>query len=82
MANETVFPLRSPGAQQVRAAREAAGLSQIAAAHLCLLSAQPRWAEYENGERNIDDARWQLFLLLTNLHPTLRVAKRKKAAQS
>jgi len=57
--------MKAPTPAEIRARREAAGLTQAQAAELVHLGAQPRWAEYENGERNIDLARWELFLIKT-----------------
>lgn len=57
---------------QVRAARLRAGLTQEQAAYLVHLSSAVRWSEYERGVRQIDPARWELFLLLTNQHSRLR----------
>jgi len=51
-----------PKPAEILAAREAAGLTQEQAAELAMLGAQSRWAEYENGTRRIDPARWALFL--------------------
>jgi transcriptional regulator with XRE-family HTH domain len=53
-------------------ARESAGLTQAQAAATVYLSGQTRWAEYESGARNIDPARYELFLLLTGQHPIYR----------
>ena len=53
---------KSPKPAEILAAREAAGLTQEQAAELAMLGAQSRWAEYENGTRRIDPARWALFL--------------------
>lgn len=58
-------PLPLPTPQAVRERRLEAGLTQAAAAKLVHLGAAPRWAEYENGTRNFDLARWELFLILT-----------------
>jgi transcriptional regulator with XRE-family HTH domain len=58
---------------EILAARQAAGLSQAAAAELVHLGGAIRWSEYERGVRTIDSARWQLFLLLTHQHKTLVV---------
>lgn len=58
---------------EILKARQAAGLSQSAAAALVHLSSGLRWSEYERGVRNIDPARWELFLLLTCQHPRLSV---------
>lgn len=67
---------RLPSPAVITIARTAAGLSQAEAAHLVHLQAQPRWAEYENGKRRPDLARWELFLLLTNQHPNFRLTTR------
>lgn len=49
--------------EQVLEARTAAGLTQKQASELVHLGSPVRWAEYENGARNIDAARWELFRL-------------------
>lgn len=69
-----------PTPQQVLAARQAAGHTQAQAAATVGLSGGIRWAEYERGGqtgRNIDSARWALYLLLTDQHPTWRLARRR-----
>lgn len=63
-------PATVPPADQVRVARLAAGLTLQQAAELAGVGAHQRWAEYENGRRAIDAARWELFLLKAGLHPT------------
>lgn len=52
-----------PSKETVFALRSAAGLTQKQAAELVHLGSPVRWAEYENGTRNIDAARWELFTL-------------------
>lgn len=64
---------RPPKAAAIKAARRAAGLTQKAAALLVQLGANNRWSEYERGVRVMEVARWELFLLLTHQHPTLRL---------
>jgi hypothetical protein len=59
-------------------ARETAGLTQAQAASLVYLGAPSRWGEYEAGMRNIEPARFELFLLLTDQHPRYRIARRRK----
>ena len=49
--------------ETISTARKAAGLTQREAAELVHLGTPGRWAEYENGTRNIDAARWELFRL-------------------
>ena len=65
-----------PAPDAVRAARDAAGHSQSQAAKAVHLGDVARWSEYERGVRTIDAARWELYLLLTGQHPTLRVVPR------
>lgn len=52
-----------PSKKEVAQARAEAGLTQREAAELVHLGTPGRWAEYENGTRNIDAARWELFRL-------------------
>ena len=61
---------------EILKARQTAGLSQSAAAALVHLGSGMRWSEYERGTRNIDPARWELFLLLTDQHPRLTAIAR------
>lgn len=49
----------------VRAARQAAGLTQGEAARLVHLRRWQSWSEYETGKRRADPARVHLFMLLT-----------------
>lgn len=53
-------PARNPTPEEVRAAREAAGLSQTAAAALifCTLNG---WQQWEYGTRRMHPAFWELF---------------------
>jgi len=55
-------PSRNPSPQEVRAAREAAGLSQTEAAALihCTLRG---WQEWEAGNRRMHPAFWELWLI-------------------
>ena len=53
---------KAPSARQVRAAREAAGLSRTSAAALVYRSVRV-WEKYETGERNMDPAIWELWQL-------------------
>lgn len=69
--------IRQPTKEEVRAARRAAGHTQAQAAETVHLGTSQRWHEYEAGERNIDVSRWELYLLLTGQHPSLKVNIRK-----
>ncbi len=61
--------IQRPTPDQLRTARRAAGMTQAQAAALVHLTAGSRWAEYEQGKRNIDLARWELFLLKAGVSP-------------
>jgi putative transcriptional regulator len=52
----------NPGSEEIRAAREAAGLTQTEAAHLiyCALNS---WQQWEAGTRRMHAAFWELFSL-------------------
>lgn len=52
-----------PTAEEIRKAREAAGITQAAAAVRAGLAHRERWAEYENGRRRISKSAWELFNL-------------------
>lgn len=70
------LPLPTPEA--VRQARERAGHTQAQAAALVHLSSNVRWAEAERagGLGLRDMAKWELYLLLTQQHPTLSCTAR------
>jgi DNA-binding transcriptional regulator YiaG len=53
---------KSPGKRQIRSAREAAGLSRSAAAELIYKSARA-WEKWEQGDRELDPALWELWQL-------------------
>lgn len=55
--------LKPPTPVEIRAAREAARMTQTEAAQLVHLANYKRWSEYETGASDIDLARWELFLL-------------------
>lgn len=63
-----------PTAEELRALRRAAGISQSKAASLVHLSNGTRWYEYESGKRNIDKARFELFLIKTGQHPIVKTS--------
>ena len=53
-----------PTTSEIRAAREAAGLTQAAAA--ALVHAGPRtWSHWETGDRRMPAATWELFMIKT-----------------
>jgi Helix-turn-helix domain len=61
-----------PTPEELRALRQAAGISHSKAAALVHLGHGKRWHEYENGTRNIDKARFELFLIKTRQHPAIK----------
>jgi hypothetical protein len=65
-----------PTPTAVKAARKRACLSQAGAAATIGLGSPQRWSEFENGHARIDPARWMLFLLLTDQHPSFVVKER------
>jgi len=58
-------PAASPSPDRVRAAREAAGLSQTEAAVL-IHSGLRAWQEWEAGNRRMHPAFWELFKIKTS----------------
>ena len=80
MAEEIVKPM-IPTREEVLAARLASGLTQIEAAAAVHLRSFSRWSEYERGERNMDSARYELFLIKTGQHPEFMRRKRMSKAQ-
>lgn len=74
MENNGGHPTRQPTAAEIREARDIAELSQQLAADLVHLGSRSRWAEYERGARQIDLARWELFLIKTGQHPDYSAA--------
>ena len=61
--------MNSPLPSDIRAAREAAGLTQTAAGQLCHRSLRA-WQAVEAGDRTLDPAAWELFLLRAGQHPS------------
>lgn len=54
----------TPAPETIRAAREAAGLTQAAAAALVHAGLRS-WSHWENGDRRMPAATWELFLIKT-----------------
>lgn len=77
--------LRQPTPGEVRAARRAAGLTQAEAARLvspAKIFPYRVWSGYETDEskpnhRAIPLSAWELFLLLTDQHPRMRLVDRE-----
>lgn len=64
--------VKEPSPIDIRAARQAAKLSQSAAGRLCHRALRT-WQDAEAGLRRLDPAAWELFLLRTGQHPTHRL---------
>lgn len=73
--------IKPPSPDEIRASRDAAGLTQEAAARLIGLSSTARWGEYEIGMRMPTSQLWELWLLLVDQHPALRLARRRGAGE-
>ncbi len=56
----------APPPTHIRSARLAAGLSQSAAASVIYRTLR-NWQQWELGERRMDRALWELFLIKTNI---------------
>lgn len=57
-----------PTPEQIKEARLAAGIKQAQACEMVHLKNTVRWSEYENGDRNMDAARWELFRIKVGQH--------------
>jgi hypothetical protein len=74
-----------PTPDDVRQAREKSNLTQAQAAELvsaAKMAPYKTWAGYETPEgqqnhRAIPLSTWELFLLLTNQHPSLKLSKKR-----
>lgn len=71
--------LAVPTPEEVKAAREAAGLSQAQAAELVGLSNRQRWAEVERGQHRMHPAAWELFCIKIGGHPDYKPVRAKVA---
>jgi len=67
-----------PHPESVRAARRAAGMTQAEAAEL-VYRTERNWQQWEGGERAMDPALWELFILKVN--KLYRAGKLKAARQ-
>jgi hypothetical protein len=65
-----------PTADQIKAAR--GELGQREAAELVYAPSYRTWQNWELGKNTMAAAVWELFLLKTDQHPTLRLTKRRK----
>lgn len=85
MKHRIVERVSVPSPNEVRRARTRAGLNQTEAAEMVSAAdkaAYKTWSGYEQpvGTRNhrgMPLATWELFLLLTDQHPTYRLSRRK-----
>ena len=65
-------PASNPKPEQIRAAREAAGLTQTQAGEL-VFGTLRTWQDWEHGARRMHPALWAFFLLRTGQHPTAQL---------
>lgn len=64
-----------PSPAEIRALRGSRTQEQMA--ELAGVASQTRWAEFESGIRRPHWALWELALLRTGQHPTLRLARKR-----
>lgn len=64
-----------PTTDQLSAAREQSGLTQQKAADLVHVDIRT-WRRWEDGERAVNLAAWELFLLRSHQHPSLELKPR------
>ena len=62
-------PLTPPTTNQISAARENSGLTQLQAAALVHVDIRS-WRRWELAERGVNMAAWELFLLRSHQHPS------------
>lgn len=65
----------NPAPADIRAAREAAGHTQTAAAHT-IHGTLRAWQDWESGARRMPPAAWELYRLATGQHPEMVLAMR------
>ncbi len=65
-----------PSSVEVVQARAKAGLTQTEAGKVVAITLRS-WQMYEAGDRNMPDNTFELFLLKTNQHPTLKLTNRE-----
>lgn len=89
-ANPITERIYQPTPEEVRAARDKVGLTQTQAAQLispAQITPYRSWqcyevAEGQKGGRVIPLAVWELFLLLTDQHPSLKLRKASSTGNS
>lgn len=67
---------KKPTAEEVKALREKAGLSQTAFAELIGLSNRQLISDYENDRKTPNAQTWTLMLLATNQHPSFELREK------
>ncbi len=65
--------MNKPTSDEVKASRHLAGLTQQQSAEMIYQASSSNWRAYESGRIAMHEAAWELFLLKTNQHPTLRL---------
>lgn len=76
MSLDLLAGLPSPAPEAIKRAREAAGHSQEAAAHLVGLAGRLSWWRLENDKALLAPHLWALYLLATGQHPELVLTPR------
>lgn len=74
MLPSPAMALKLPSPAEILAAREAAGLTQAAAGELVHVGVRT-WQKWEYGERDMDGATWELFLIKTKQQQLARHTK-------
>lgn len=69
--------LPAPTPDEIKHCREAAGLTQAAAAEAAGLSGWRQWAAWESGERRPPAQTWELWLLRMRMHPDYELLPRR-----
>ena len=70
-----MLPLPKPTPEDVLAARKAAGLTQELAGQV-MGRHNREWRKWESGTTGMPEAAFELFLLKTHQHPTLKLVAR------
>jgi len=60
-----IWPMKSPKPEEIKEAREAAGLTQSQAAEKIFSKSYRSWQDYERGQRGMHPAIWWCFLQRT-----------------
>lgn len=70
--------LQPPSPEDIKVLRKSTGMNQNQIAKLLGLSSGVIFSKYETGARKPSPALWTLMLLVTDMHPTVRINTRSK----